>query len=103
MAADPAGQAAVTEWRVCGTDGQITWLELRPRTGRTHQIRVHCALLGHPLLGDSVYGDGEGKLHLLARAIALPLDPPLSATAPPPAHMFAALRRCGFSQAETRV
>jgi len=99
MVADPAGQRAVTEWRLRGTDGTLSWLELTPRTGRTHQIRVHCALLGFPLLGDNVYGGGEGQLHLLARAIALPLDPPLAATAPPPAHMLAALRRCGFTPA----
>lgn len=97
MAVDPAGQAARTEWRVLGTTEEATWLELRPRTGRTHQVRVHCAQLGCPILGDPVYGDGAGPLHLLARAIALPLDPKLAATAPAPPHMLAALRACGFT------
>jgi tRNA pseudouridine32 synthase/23S rRNA pseudouridine746 synthase len=96
MVANPEGAAAVTEWQVRGRADGLCWLELRPRTGRTHQIRVHCALLGCPVVGDPVYGGGPGQLHLLARAIDLPLTPPLSATAPPPPHMAAALRACGF-------
>jgi len=66
MVADPAGQDAVTEWRVLGRADGIAWIEARPLTGRTHQVRVHCALLGCPALGDPIYGDGRGKLHLLA-------------------------------------
>ncbi len=97
MAEDPAGQPAVTDWRVLGRSDGIAWLELKPHTGRTHQIRVHCATLGCPILGDPVYGDGKGPLHLLSRAIALPLDPPLSAIADPPPHMRAALARCGWT------
>ncbi len=97
MIVDPAsGQPAVTDWRVLGRGGGMTWLELQPRTGRTHQIRVHCAELGTPILGDERYGTPNGGLHLLARAIHLPLDPPLDAIAPPPTHMLAGLRRCGF-------
>ena len=98
MVADAAGQAAVTAWRLRGRDGAIAWLELFPRTGRTHQVRVHCALLGCPVVGDPVYGEGArgGGLHLLARAIELPLDPPVGAVAEPPAHMRDALGRCGW-------
>ncbi len=96
MVADPAGQQAVTDWRVLGRAGGLAWLELRPRTGRTHQVRVHAATLGCPLLGDPVYGDGEGQLHLLARSLFLPLTPPVAATAPVPPHMRAALARCGW-------
>lgn len=99
MVTDPAGQRAVTDWTVRGRGDGIAWLELHPRTGRTHQVRVHCALLGCPVLGDPVYGEGGGALHLLARAIALPLDPPLRATAAPPPHMRAALRRCDWDPA----
>ena len=101
MEAGSEGQTARTAWRLMGQAAGIAWLELHPSTGRTHQIRVHCAGLGHPILGDAVYGRGDGgrgdgPLHLLARAIALPLDPPLSATAPPPAHMRDALVACGW-------
>ena len=87
MVADPAGAASRTAWRVMRRGDGWSWLELRPATGRTHQVRVHCAVLGCPILGDPVYGAGEGRLQLLARAIRLPLDPPLDAVAPVPAHM----------------
>lgn len=96
MVVDRAGQAALTRWRVLGEADGLSWLELRPRTGRTHQIRVHCAHLGCPILGDARYGGGEGAMHLLARAIALPLEAPVAATAPPPGHMRAALAACGW-------
>jgi tRNA pseudouridine32 synthase/23S rRNA pseudouridine746 synthase len=103
MVADPGStQPAITDWRVLGTRGGLTWLELRPRTGRTHQIRVHCAMLGTPILGDERYGTGRGGLHLLARAIHLPLDPPVDATAPPPPHMLAALAQCGYPNQQSR-
>jgi len=91
------GQPATTLWRVLGRGGGLCWLELRPRTGRTHQLRVHCAALGWPILGDPFYGTpAPGGLHLLARAIRLPLEPPLAAEAPMPAAMRAAFAGCGF-------
>lgn len=106
MVVDPAGQPAATEWWLRG-EGRlpageaIAWLELAPRTGRTHQIRVHAAHLGCPILGDARYGGAAAgrPLHLLARAIALPLDPPVSAIAPVPAAMRDALARCGWDGA----
>jgi len=94
---DPAGQRAVTAWQMLGHGDGLSWLALRPRTGRTHQVRVHCAALGCPILGDERYGGGPGGLHLLSRAIELMLDPPVSAVAEPPAAMLGALRRCGFT------
>jgi tRNA pseudouridine32 synthase/23S rRNA pseudouridine746 synthase len=94
---DPtAGLAAVTAWRVLGRTGGLTWLELEPKTGRTHQVRVHCATLGTPILGDGRYGAPAGGLHLLARSILLPLDKPVGATAGPPRHMLTALEQCGW-------
>ena len=100
MIVDPAGQLAVTEYRVLGAHDGRAWLELRPRTGRTHQVRVHCAVLGCPIIGDVAYGGpGEVPLHLHARAISLPLypaKPPVQVTAPVPPHMLAALTRLGY-------
>jgi RluA family pseudouridine synthase len=90
MVVDDAGDAAVTAWRVRARGEGLTWLELMPRTGRTHQVRVHCALLGCPVVGDPVYGDGVGKLQLLAREITLALTPEIHAVAPVPEHMIEA-------------
>jgi tRNA pseudouridine32 synthase/23S rRNA pseudouridine746 synthase len=92
-----AGQPAVTAWRLRGAGAGFAWLELHPKTGRTHQIRAHCAAMGHPVLGDAVYGGGAGGLMLLAREILLPLEPPVGAAAPVPAHMQAGLTACGHA------
>ncbi len=84
----------------------VTWLALEPLTGRTHQLRVHCAAMGWPILGDNIYGTGPRfggpGLHLHAREIVIPLTKnrePVRVIAPIPAHMRAALRACGFSDA----
>jgi len=50
------GKSALTYYRVKRRFPQATWLEIKPRTGRTHQIRVHLAHIGHPVLGDLFYG-----------------------------------------------
>jgi RluA family pseudouridine synthase len=96
------GQTAVTGYSVLGSAPGMAWLELTPETGRTHQLRVHCARAGCPIVGDRLYGTAAAgqQLHLHARAIVLPLSkakPPIRVEAPPPAHMLAALRACGFT------
>lgn len=90
MQPDPAGQRAMTSWRVLGRAGDLAWLELAPETGRTHQIRVHLAAIGCPILGDPVYGRGDGPLMLHARRLEIPYwadRPPVVAEAPPPPAM----------------
>jgi tRNA pseudouridine32 synthase/23S rRNA pseudouridine746 synthase len=103
MVVDSAGQHAVTDYRVLAAQDGRAWLELRPRTGRTHQVRVHCAALGCPVVGDIAYGGpGEVPLHLHARSIVLPLypaKPAIQVTAPVPQHMLAALARLGYDPA----
>jgi tRNA pseudouridine32 synthase/23S rRNA pseudouridine746 synthase len=107
MKVDSGGQPAQTRWRLMGRgrwrDAPIAWLELEPLTGRTHQLRVHCAAEGWPILGDTVYGAGKDAdlpLQLLARRVEVPLSknkPAVVAEAPAPAHMLAALAACGFA------
>ena len=58
------GKQAVTHYRVLERFGAYTYIECRLETGRTHQIRVHMASIGHPLLGDEVYGRGKNPFHL---------------------------------------
>lgn len=62
MAIVPDGRHAVTHYRVLERFGDCTWIACRLETGRTHQIRVHMTSIGHPLVGDQVYGPASGKL-----------------------------------------
>lgn len=107
MKVDPAGLPSQTRWRVMGRgrlgEIEIAWMALEPLTGRTHQLRVHCAASGWPILGDEIYGsaprEGGPGLHLHARSITIPLNPkrdPVHVEAPAPAHMQPALAACGF-------
>ena len=108
---DPAAARAMTDYRTRDHAARkLSWLELRPLTGRTHQLRVHCAALGTPIVGDPKYGElrdpvwaarVEGfapKLHLHARRLLLPhpAGGMLEVSAPPPAHMRESFARLGF-------
>ena len=72
---DPEGQSAVTNWKVLGRGEGLAWLALEPVTGRTHQLRVHSAAIGWPIVGDNIYGNGprfgEPRLHLHSREIVI--------------------------------
>ena len=93
------GRQAVTYYRVIDSAGaQASWLALMPITGRTHQLRAHCAAIGTPILGDGKYGTvaahlasipGLSQLHLHARSLTMPhpLGGTLQVTAPLPSHM----------------
>jgi 23S rRNA pseudouridine955/2504/2580 synthase len=116
---DPYAAHSITDYRTLDHAGRrIAWLELRPLTGRTHQLRVHCAHLNAPILNDVKYGAmrntderglrnsavvrGEGLsdgLHLHARRIVLPHPQggTLAVEAPLPDHMRASFDRLGFT------
>src|ERR1700733_4646903 len=106
MKVDPNGQKALTLWRVKGRGTRrgapIAWAGLEPKTGRTHQLRVHCASQGWPIFGDPIYGArADLPLQLLARKGIVPLsksNPPIEVEAPPPPHMLEALAACGFEE-----
>jgi 23S rRNA pseudouridine955/2504/2580 synthase len=102
---------AITDYTTRDHAGRrLAWLELHPLTGRTHQLRVSCAAIGAPILGDRPYGtekDGrnsaavEGfpdQLHLHARRLVLPhpAGGRLAVEAPLPAHLEASFRTLGF-------
>jgi tRNA pseudouridine32 synthase / 23S rRNA pseudouridine746 synthase len=98
MRPDPTGQDAVTDWRVLKAYGDLTLLELKPQTGRTHQLRVHCQIMGWPIVGDRLYGLPQDQkpdapmMHLHAHTISVPLypkKPTIRVTAPLPEHMAA--------------
>jgi tRNA pseudouridine32 synthase/23S rRNA pseudouridine746 synthase len=103
MKPDPKGLPSSTTWKVLGRAEGLTWLALEPITGRTHQLRVHCASTGFPILGDDIYGKaprrGGPGLHLQAREIVVPLyknRPPIRVEAPVPVHMHERLKACGW-------
>ncbi|MBF0424456.1 MAG: RNA pseudouridine synthase [Magnetococcales bacterium] len=107
MEIHPDGQSAHTDFRLLGGFGDLSWLELRPRTGRTHQLRLHCAHMRCPVVGDPLYGPrpvaGSGSTHLQlhARSVKIPLHPdqePIHVVAPPPKHMLPLLMACGYQE-----
>lgn len=66
------GKASLTRWRVLAREAATTRLELEPVTGRSHQLRVHLQAIGHPIVGDALYGRPGPRLLLHATRLALP-------------------------------
>ena len=99
---------AVTYYAVVETAArQLAWLSLKPVTGRTHQLRAHCAHIGYPIVGDPKYfakenwdlpGGMQNRLHLLARRIVVPhpRGGTIDVTAPLPPHMAQSWNLLGF-------
>ena len=103
MKPDPKGLPSVTTWKVLGRGSGLTWLAMEPVTGRTHQLRVHAAEMGWPIVGDNIYGSGPRTggpiLHLHSREVVVPISknkPPVTVTAPVPEHMRERLKACGW-------
>ena len=105
------GQSARTRYRVIGRAGNAAcWVELQPLTGRTHQLRVHMAAIGHPIVGDGKYGGQAAfltgsisrKMHLHARRLRIehPEGDLLDVTAPLPDHFAASMAQLGFEEAD---
>lgn len=102
----PDGQSALTYYEVLHR-GAVSLLKLTPKTGRTHQLRVHCAGAGFPVVGDPFYGVKEGTLSaqnastmLHAWKIILPFadkKPALAATAPLPMHFVTCMQAHGIT------
>jgi 23S rRNA pseudouridine955/2504/2580 synthase len=105
-----AGQPSLTRYRVLDRAGNnAAWVELHPLTGRTHQLRVHMAAIGHPIVGDGKYGGKAAfltgsisrKLHLHARRLRIdhPDGGKLDIAAELPDHFAASLAALGFDPA----
>jgi 23S rRNA pseudouridine955/2504/2580 synthase len=104
------GSPARTRYRVIERAGnRAAWVELQPFTGRTHQLRVHMAAIGHPIVGDGKYGGQEAfltggvsrKMHLHARRLKVdhPDGGAIDVTADPPLHFAESLALLGFELA----
>lgn len=110
---DEGASHALTYYAVVETAAQkLSWLSLKPVTGRTHQLRAHTAHIGHPIVGDPKYFDIENwelpggiqnKLHLLARRIVIAhprTGKPIDVTAPLPPHMQQSFNLLGFDTSQ---
>ncbi|WP_334185747.1 RluA family pseudouridine synthase [Novosphingobium sp.] len=108
---EEGGQSARTRYRVLDRAGnRAAWVELHPLTGRTHQLRVHMAAIGHPIVGDGKYGGQEAflsgtisrKMHLHARRLIIehPDGTPLDVTAPLPEHFANSMASLGFEESD---
>ncbi len=104
------GRESVTEVAVLAHGAGVTLLQASPRTGRTHQIRVHCAALGHPVAGDPKYGDralnlrlrGEGLRRLFLHAASVRIEgeglPGVTVRAPLAPELAALARQLGIGE-----
>ncbi len=72
------GKPSLTRYQVLSRNVNTTRVELEPVTGRTHQLRLHMAAIGHPIMGDALYGNAAGAPRLLLHACALSFAHPLS-------------------------
>ena len=109
---DVSGQYARTDFiTIKSSGGVVAWLALRPLTGRTHQIRVHCAAIGNPILGDGKYGGKQAllstdivghRLHLHSHSIALvqPNGEKIRIEAPVPKHLSDSMDFFGFDRGD---
>lgn len=113
------GAAAKTKYRVVDKAGdKAAWLELQPLTGRTHQLRVHCAAMGNPIVGDGKYGGKDAfltgaisrKMHLHARRLIIDSPPEdgkgsgkLDVTAGLPEHFAASMEHLGFDESASEA
>ncbi len=105
MAVDPDGRPAQTEWTALAEGRGSTLLDVHILTGRTHQIRVHMLSVGHPVLGDPIYGSGRAlpMPRLMLHAYSLSFDHPatgerMTFTAPVPEDYRAGLRKAGVPE-----
>lgn len=103
MKVDPSGDPSLTRYRVLAARGGLSFLALQPETGRTHQLRVHCAAKGWPIAGDRIYGGDRAmaasrQLQLHAARIRLPAKggSPVEVTAPLPSAMSDFLDHLGL-------
>jgi 23S rRNA pseudouridine955/2504/2580 synthase len=106
-----AGQPSRSRYRIVDRAGnRAAWAELQPHTGRTHQLRVHMAAIGHPIVGDGKYGGPDSflsggisrKMHLHARRLRVdhPDGGTIDVSAPPPPHLADSFAHLGFDLAQ---
>lgn len=107
---EPDADHALTRYRVVENSGSgLSWIEFSPVTGRTHQLRVHAAHIGHPIIGDPKYfevenwqlpGGIQNRLHLHARRIKIPHPAGgiLNVSAPLPPHMVQTFNLLGLDE-----
>ena len=101
---EEGAQSAVTTYRTLKTKDGVSFIEAKPKTGRTHQIRVHLASIGAPIIGDPLYGDLSADdrappIMLHARRVVIPISKnkgPIVVEAPPPAAMTDLLAHVGL-------